>query len=146
MVLATWWGLGNALSIVLAIVLAFAFGYGLSLRPVLAAGVGLRAALGVVLAADTVSIATMEVVDNTLVAAVPGALAAGLSDGLFWGSLAASLVIAFALTVPVNRALIAKGKGHALPIGITTATPTPKMGRPPNVYRWVRGECSGGTS
>lgn len=114
MVLATWWGLGNVASIVLAIALAFAFGYGLSLRPVLAAGVGLRAALGVVLAADTVSIATMEVVDNTFVAAVPGALAAGLSDGLFWGSLAASLVIAFALTVPVNRALIAKGKGHAV--------------------------------
>ena len=114
MVLATWWGLGNAASIVLAILLAFAFGYGLSMRPILAAGVGFRAAIGVALAADTVSIATMEIVDNAFVAAVPGALDAGLADLLFWGSLAASLVIAFALTVPVNRALIARGRGHAV--------------------------------
>lgn len=114
MILATWWGLGNVASIVLAIALAFVFGYGLSMRPVLAAGVGFKAALGVAFAADTVSIATMEVVDNAFVALVPGALAAGLADLLFWGSLAASLAVAFVLTVPVNRALIARGKGHAV--------------------------------
>ena len=114
MALATWWGWGNTSSIVLSIVLAFLFGYALSMRPVLAAGVGLRTALGVALAADTVSIAVMELADNAFMLAVPGALDAGLTDALFWGSLAASLAVAFALTVPVNRALIARGKGHAV--------------------------------
>jgi hypothetical protein len=112
--LATWWGWSNGPSIVLAVVLAFAFGYGLTMRPVLRAGLGLRGALGVALAADTVSIATMEVMDNAVVLAVPGAMDAGLGDLLFWGSLAASLVVAFVVTVPVNRALIARGLGHAV--------------------------------
>lgn len=114
MALATWWGWGNAGSIVLSIVLAFAFGYSLAMRPVLAAGLGVRGAFGVALAADTVSIAVMELADNGFMLAVPGALDAGLDDALFWGSLAASLAAAFVVTVPVNRALIARGKGHAV--------------------------------
>jgi hypothetical protein len=114
MVLATWWGLGNAASIALATVLAFGFGYSLTLAPVLRSGLSLRAALGVALAADTLSILTMEIVDNGVVLAVPGAMDAGLSDLLFWASLAGALVVAFLVTVPVNRALIARGKGHAV--------------------------------
>jgi hypothetical protein len=81
---------------------------------VLRAGIGLRRAARVALAADTVSIATMEVVDNAFILLVPGAIAAGLADGLFWWSLLVSLVIAFAVTVPVNRWLIARGRGHAV--------------------------------
>src|SRR5919202_3842291 len=114
LVLATWWGLANAPSILLAVVLAFVFGYGLTITPVLRSGLPLRRALGVAFAADTVSILTRELVDNAVVLAVPGAMTAGLSDLLFWGSLAVSLVVAFAVTVPVNRALIARGKGHAV--------------------------------
>jgi hypothetical protein len=114
LVLATWWGWSNLPSIVLAIALAFAFGYALTMRPVLRAGVALRQAVGIAIAADTVSIATMEVVDNAFVLAVPGAMAAGLLDGLFWGSLITSLAIAFVVAVPVNKALIARGKGHAV--------------------------------
>ena len=114
MVLATWWHLGNTASIVLSIVLAFVFGYSLTITPVLRAGVGLRAALGIALAADTVSIAVMEIMDNAVVIAVPGALDANLGDVLFWASLAVSLVVAFVVTVPVNRALLARGKGHAV--------------------------------
>jgi hypothetical protein len=95
-------------------VLAFFFGYGLTLRPVLAAGVPLRRALGLAVASDTVSIGTMELVDNGFVLLVPGALAAGLGDALFWWSLLASLAIAFVVTVPVNRMLIVRGKGHAV--------------------------------
>ena len=114
MVLATWWGWGNAASIALSVVLAFAFGYSLTMAPVLRSGLTLRAAIGVALAADTVSITVMEIMDNAFVLAVPGALDAGLTDLLFWSSLAASLVVAFVVTVPVNRALIARGKGHAV--------------------------------
>ena len=114
MVLATWWGWANGPSIALATVLAFFFGYSLTVRPVLRSGLGLRRAVRVALAADTLSILTMELVDNGVVVAVPGALEAGLTDALFWGSLALSLVIAFVVTVPVNRALIARGRGHAV--------------------------------
>ena len=114
LVLATWWGWSNGPSIMLAIVLAFAFGYALTIAPVLRSGVSLRQAIGIALAADTVSIATMEVMDNAVVLVVPGAMNAGLTDVLFWGSLAASLVVAFIVTVPVNRALIKRGKGHAV--------------------------------
>ena len=113
MVLATWWGWGNAPSIALAIALAFAFGYSLTLLPLLRAGLPLKGALSVAFAADTVSISVMELVDNGFVLAVPGAMSAGLGDGLFWWSLLSSLGVAFAVTVPVNRALIARGKGHA---------------------------------
>jgi hypothetical protein len=114
LVLATWWGLADLPSIALAVVLAFLFGYSLTLWPVVRSGLPLRAAIGVALAADTLSILTMEVVDNLVVLAVPGALEAGLRDLLFWGSLALSLAIAFVVTVPVNRALIRRGKGHAV--------------------------------
>jgi hypothetical protein len=114
LVLATWWGWSNGPSIVLAIVLAFGFGYSLTMAPVLRSGLSLRQAVGVALAAVTVSILTMEVMDNAFVLAVPGAMAAGLTDVLFWASLAGSLVVAFVVTVPVNRALIARGKGHAV--------------------------------
>jgi hypothetical protein len=114
LVLATWWGWSNAPSITLAVLLAFVFGYSLTMLPVLRAGLPFRQAVGVALAADTVSILTMEVVDNAIVLLVPGAMAAGLLDGLFWISLAVSLAIAFVVTVPVNRAMIARGKGHAV--------------------------------
>jgi Domain of unknown function (DUF4396) len=114
MVLATWWGWSTAPSIALAIVLAFAFGYSLTMTPVLRSGVPLRRAIGVALAADTVSIATMELMDNAFILAVPRAIDAGLGDPLFWWSLAVSLLVAFVLTVPVNRAMIARGKGHAV--------------------------------
>ena len=114
MVLATALGWGNLASIWLAIVLAFVFGYGLTMRSVLSHGLDVRRALGVALAADTVSILTMEIVDNAFIVAVPGALDAELGDILFWASLGASLVIAFVLTVPVNGWMIARGKGHAV--------------------------------
>jgi hypothetical protein len=114
LVLATWWGWSNLPSIALAVVLAFLFGYSLTLAPVLRSGLAFRAALGVALAADTLSILTMEIVDNGVVLAVPGAMDAGLADWLFWASLVLSLAIAFVVTVPVNRALIARGKGHAV--------------------------------
>jgi hypothetical protein len=114
MVLATALGWGNAASIAVSIALAFFFGYALTLRPVLGAGVPLRRALRLAVASDTVSIATMELVDNAFILAVPGALAAGLTDSLFWWSLALSLLIAFAVTVPINRLLIARGRGHAV--------------------------------
>ena len=114
LVLATWWGWADAPSIALAVALAFVFGYALTIAPVLRSGLPLRRALAVAFAADTVSILTMEVVDNAIMLAVPGAMAAGLLDPLFWGALAVALAIAFAVTVPVNRALIARGKGHAV--------------------------------
>jgi len=114
LVLATWWGWSNAPSIALAIVLAFVFGYSLTIAPVLRSGLPLRRAVGIALAADTLSILTMEVMDNAVVLAVPGAMDAGLTDLLFWASLVVSLVVAFFVTVPVNRALIARGKGHAV--------------------------------
>jgi hypothetical protein len=114
MVLATALGFGNALSIIVSVALAFVFGYALTLRPVIAAGVPTRRALRLAVASDTVSIATMELADNAFILLVPGAIAAGLADGLFWWSLLLSLVIAFVLTVPVNRWLIVRGRGHAV--------------------------------
>jgi hypothetical protein len=114
LVLATWWGWGNAASIALAIVLAFFFGYSLTFVPLVRGGVALGAAIGVALAADTVSIAVMEIVDNGVILVVPGAMEAGLDSALFWGSLALSLVIAFVAAFPVNRWLIARGRGHAV--------------------------------
>ncbi|CCH34853.1 DUF4396 domain-containing protein [Actinosynnema sp. NPDC047251] len=114
MVIGTALGLPNWGTIVLAVVLAFFFGYALTLRGVLRAGLGFRAALKTALAADTVSILVMEVVDNAVMLIVPGAMDAGLASWLFWGALAFSLAVAFVLTVPVNRWLIARGKGHAV--------------------------------
>jgi hypothetical protein len=114
MVISTALGWGNTSSIVISVVLAFFFGYALTLRSVVGAGVGLRQAVSLALASDTVSIATMEVVDNAFIVVVPGALAAGLGAGLFWWSLIVSLAIAFVVAVPVNRWLIARGRGHAV--------------------------------
>lgn len=114
MILATALGWGNVASIFMSILLAFAFGYGLTIRPVLRAGIPFRHAARVAIASDTVSITTMEIADNAFIAFVPSALAAGLSTGLFWWSLAVSLIIAFVITVPVNRWLIARGQGHAV--------------------------------
>ncbi len=114
MVLATWWGWGNVASIVLAVVLAFFFGYLLTFSSVRRHGASPREGVRLALASDTVSIATMEIVDNLFILVVPGAMAAGLATGLFWWSLAVSLAVAFVLTVPVNRWLISRGRGHAV--------------------------------
>ena len=114
MVLSAALGFGNALSIVVSVLLAFVFGYALTLGPVIAAGVAPRRAARLAVASDTVSIATMELVDNAFILLVPGAIAAGLADGLFWWSLLVSLLVAFVLTVPVNRWLIVRGRGHAV--------------------------------
>ena len=114
MVIGTATGMSNAATIVLSIALAFVFGYALTMRGVLSSGVGLNAALKIALAADTVSIAVMEIVDNGVILAVPGAMDAGLADALFWATLAFSLVIAFIVTTPVNRWMISKGRGHAV--------------------------------
>jgi hypothetical protein len=107
-------GWPSALTIVLAVVLAFVFGYGLSLRPVLRSGVALKAALAIVLAADTLSIATMEIVDNTVMAAIPGAMEAGLDNSTFWWGMVVALAAAFVAAYPVNYYLLKRGKGHAL--------------------------------
>jgi hypothetical protein len=114
LVLSTWWGWANTPSIALSVVLAFLFGYGLTASAVLRHGMDLRTAVRVALAADTVSILVMEVMDNLVVLTVPGAMDAGLLDALFWGSLVLSLVVAFVVTVPVNRWMIGRGKGHAV--------------------------------
>jgi len=114
LVIGTALGLSTGATIVLAIVLAFAFGYALTLTPVLRSGLALKAALAVTLAADTVSITVMELVDNSVVLVIPGAMAAGLGDALFWGSLAGALFLAFWAALPVNRWLIGRGKGHAV--------------------------------
>jgi hypothetical protein len=104
----------NGPTIAISIVLAFFFGYGLTSMPLLRAGLVLAAVVPIALASDTLSIATMEVVDNLVVLTIPGALDAGLGELLFWGSLAFSLAVAGAFAVPVNRWLIARGKGHAV--------------------------------
>ncbi|MET8992759.1 DUF4396 domain-containing protein [Nonomuraea wenchangensis] len=114
MVIGTWRGLSSPATVVLSVALAFLFGYALTMRGVLRAGVDFRTALKVALAADTVSIAVMEVLDNAVMLLVPGAMDAGLGSGLFWGALAGSLVTAFVLTTPVNKWLIGRGKGHAV--------------------------------
>ena len=114
LVIATALDWSNVASIAIAVVLAFFFGYSLTLRPLLAGGVPLRRAARVALAADTLSIAVMEIVDNGFVLLVPGAMAAGLGDFLFWWSLGVGLFIAFWAAFPVNRLLIARGRGHAV--------------------------------
>ncbi|HSB38284.1 MAG TPA: DUF4396 domain-containing protein [Gaiellaceae bacterium] len=116
--IATALGWGNAPSIALAIALAFVFGYSLTLAPVLRAGVPPRRALSLVFASDTASIAVMEAVDNGFILIVPGAMAAGLGDALFWWSLAAGFAIAFVVAFPLNRWLISRGRGHAVVHGL----------------------------
>ena len=107
-------GFSDAATIVLAIVLAFLFGYALTSLPLLRAGMALAAVIPIALASDTLSIATMEVVDNVILVVIPGAMEAGLGDFLFWWSLAVGLFIAFWVAFPVNRALIRRGRGHAV--------------------------------
>lgn len=114
MVLGTWWGWSDLQTVALAVGLAFVFGYALTIGPVVRANVPLRQAIKVALAADTVSIFVMEVVDNAVMLTIPGAMEAGVVSWLFWSSLAFALVVAFVVTVPVNRWLIARGRGHAV--------------------------------
>ena len=112
LVIGTALGWGVAATIALAIALAFFFGYLLTIIPLIASGMTLAASIPIALAADTVSITTMEIVDNLIILIIPGAMEAGLSSWLFWISLAAALMIAFAVTVPVNLWMINRGKGH----------------------------------
>jgi Domain of unknown function (DUF4396) len=114
MIIGTALGFSNLGTIALAVVLAFLFGYGLTSLPLLRAGMAVAAVVPIALASDTLSIATMEIVDNAIILAVPGAMEAGLDSLLFWGSLAFALVVAGAVALPVNRWLIARGKGHAV--------------------------------
>jgi hypothetical protein len=114
MAIGTAAGMSNGSTVVLSIALAFLFGYGLTSMPLLRAGLALAAVVPIALASDTLSIATMELVDNAIMVAVPGAMGAGLGSVLFWGSLAFALVVAGAFAVPVNRWLIGRGKGHAV--------------------------------
>ncbi|MEV6581098.1 DUF4396 domain-containing protein [Streptomyces sp. NPDC051582] len=114
MVIGTALGWGNVPTMILAIALAFFFGYALTLRGILAAGVDLRSAVRVALAADTLSIAVMELIDNGVIALWPGAMDAHLSEALFWIALAISLALAFVVTTPVNKWMIGRGKGHAV--------------------------------
>lgn len=118
MVLTTALSWSNTASIIVSLLLAFIFGYGLTIWSLRGHGLALRRRFGLALASDSVSIGTMEIVDNGFMLLVPGAISAGLSTFLFWWSLLVSLVIAFVVTVPVNRWLISKGKGHAVMHGL----------------------------
>ncbi|MFG2029009.1 DUF4396 domain-containing protein [Streptomyces sp. NPDC048825] len=105
---------GNVPTMALAITLAFLFGYSFTLFAVRRAGLDFKTAIKVALAADTVSIAVMEIVDNTIIALTPGAMDAHLSDGLFWFALLGGFAVAFLITTPVNKWMIGRGKGHAV--------------------------------
>ncbi len=113
-VIGTALGWSNVATIVLAIVLAFFFGYGLTMLPLLRSGMALGAVLPLAFASDTLSITVMEIVDNLIIVAIPGAMDAGLGSLLFWGSLAFALAVAFIAACPVNKYLISRGKGHAV--------------------------------
>jgi len=113
-VVGTALGWATVPTIVLAIALAFVFGYSLTLWPLIGAGISLGATAGLAFAADTISIAVMEIVDNAIILVIPGAMDAGLDSALFWGSLTLALVIAWVVAFPVNRWLIARGRGHAV--------------------------------
>ncbi|WP_328872392.1 DUF4396 domain-containing protein [Streptomyces sp. NBC_00287] len=114
MVIGTALGWGNAPTMVLAITLAFLFGYSFTLFAVRRAGLDLKSAIKVALAADTVSIAVMEFVDNAIIALTPGAMDAHLDDALFWSALLGGFAVAFVITTPVNKWMIGRGKGHAV--------------------------------
>ncbi|TFV67311.1 UNVERIFIED_ORG: DUF4396 domain-containing protein [Bacillus sp. AZ43] len=114
MVIGTSLGLHDGATVALAVALAFFFGYALTVRVVRRAGLPLRHAVRVALAADTVSILVMEIVDNAVMLGVPGAMEAGIASALFWLSLAGALAVAFVITLPVNRALMSRGRGHAV--------------------------------
>ncbi len=113
-VIGTALGWGDFATIALAVVLAFFFGYLLTMLPLLRSGMALGAALPLAFASDTVSITVMEVVDNAILLVIPGAMEAGLASLLFWGSLAFALAVAGAVAFPVNLYLIRRGKGHAV--------------------------------
>ena len=114
MVIGTALGWGNAATIALAVVLAFIFGYALTVIPLIRSGMALGSVLSLAFAADTVSITIMEIVDNAVMLAIPGAMHAGLDEPLFWGSLAFALLVAGMAAFPVNRWLITRGRGHAV--------------------------------
>ncbi len=114
MVIGTALGWSNVATIVLSVLLAFLFGYALTMIPLLRSGLALGAAMGLAFASDTISITIMEIVDNAIMLVIPGAMEAGLDSLLFWGSLAVALVIAGMAAFPVNRWLIARGRGHAV--------------------------------
>jgi hypothetical protein len=114
MVIGTALGWGDVATIALAVVLAFFFGYSLTMVPLLRSGLALGTVLPLAFAADTLSITIMEIVDNLVMVVIPGAMDAGLTSPLFWGSLAFALAVAFVAAFPVNRWLIARGKGHAV--------------------------------
>jgi Domain of unknown function (DUF4396) len=114
MVIGTALGWGDYATIALAVALAFLFGYSFTFVPLLRGGIAFGAAASLALAADTISITVMEIVDNAIMLAVPGAMEAGLTNLLFWGSLAFALLVAFVAAYPVNRYLIARGRGHAV--------------------------------
>jgi uncharacterized protein DUF4396 len=114
LVIGTILGWGTFATIALAVVLAFFFGYSLTMLPLLRSGLALGAVLPIAFAADTLSITVMEIVDNLIILVIPGAMEAGLGSLLFWGSLAFALAVAFVAAFPVNRWLISRGKGHAV--------------------------------
>ena len=114
LVIGTILGWGNVATIALAVVLAFFFGYSLTMLPLLRSGLALATVLPIAFAADTLSITIMEIVDNLIILIIPGAMEAGLTSLLFWGSLAFALAVAFVAAFPVNRWLISRGKGHAV--------------------------------
>jgi hypothetical protein len=114
MVIGVAFGWSNAATVALSVVLAFLFGYSMTLWPLFAGGMPLRMAASLALASDTLSITVMEIVDNAVVLIIPGAMDAGLTSLLFWGSLTLSLAVAFVAALPVNRWLISRGRGHAL--------------------------------
>jgi hypothetical protein len=114
MVIGTALGWSNFATIALAVVLAFFFGYSLTMLPLLRSGMALGAVLPLAFAADTISITIMEIVDNAVMLVIPGAMEAGLTNLFFWGSLAFALAVAFVAAFPVNRYLISRGKGHAV--------------------------------
>ena len=114
MVIGVAFGWSNGATVAISVVLAFLFGYAMTLWPLLAGRMPFRRAAGLALASDTLSITVMEIVDNAIVLMIPGAINAGLTSLLFWGSLALSLAVAFVAALPVNRWLISKGRGHAL--------------------------------
>jgi hypothetical protein len=132
MILGAAFGLSDVVTIVISVALAFVFGYTLTSLPLLRAGMALAAVAPIAFASDTLSIALMELVDNAIVVAIPGAMDAGLGDLLFWGSLAFALAVAGAAAFPLNRWLIARGRGHAVVhrTGIHGPGAAPPEGRP----------------
>lgn len=114
MIISSYFEFSNLTSILISIILAFIFGYTLTLIPLIKHGLGFKKSLSIGIASDTISISTMEIMDNLVIILIPAALNAKIYDLLFWQSLIASLIVAFIVTIPVNLFLIKKGKGHAL--------------------------------